>query len=99
MVKKLDTKHVTLNMPVAILERIEELAEKNHRDRSKEIIFACQEYIDRHYSPSGDHPQLSPDERLQDLQRTAREYVMDNPEILMDIYQELKGERSKSGKK
>lgn len=94
MAKKQDTKHVTLNMPTAILERMEELAERNHRDRSKEIIFACQEYINRHYSPSGDHPPLAPDEKLQDLQRTAREYVMDNPEILMEIYQELKGERS-----
>lgn len=86
-------------MPTSLLGKIEELAEQNHRDRSKEIIFACQEYIDRHYSPSGDHPSLNPDEELQDLQRTAREYVMDNPEILMDIYQELKGERSKSVKK
>ncbi|WP_421908299.1 hypothetical protein [Methanolacinia petrolearia] len=31
---------------------------------------------------------------MQDLQRTAREYVMENPEILMDIYQELKDQRA-----
>lgn len=99
MAKKQETKHVTLNMPVVILEKIEELAEENHRDRSKEIIFACQEYINRHYSPSGEHPPLNPDEKLQELQRTARDYVIENPEILMDIYQELQSERLKSGHK
>jgi len=42
-------KHVSLNMPDHIVDRIDELAQLNRRDRSAEIIVACEEHIEADY--------------------------------------------------
>lgn len=44
MTAKEEYKHITVRMPVDILEKIEELAKAHHRDRSGEIIHACALY-------------------------------------------------------
>ena len=44
MTAKEEYKHITVRMPVDILEKIEKLAKTHHRDRSGEIIHACALY-------------------------------------------------------
>jgi len=83
----------SINIDENLLNELDEIARINDRSRSKEMIRAIQEYVDRYYSPSGEHPQLNPNKELQELQRTAREQVLKNPEILLEIYNELLKEK------
>ncbi|MCK4270951.1 MAG: ribbon-helix-helix protein, CopG family [Methanogenium sp.] len=83
----------SFTVPEELYKKLKELADKNKRSLSMELNFAAEEYVKRHYSPSGEHPPLTPDQKLQEVQRTAREYVKENPEILMELYDEFKKEK------
>lgn len=83
----------SINIDENLLKKLDEIAKINDRSRSKEMIRAIQEYVDRYYPPYGEHPQLTPNKELQEQQRTAREHVLKNPEILLEIYNELLKEK------
>jgi predicted transcriptional regulator len=41
-------KHITVRVPVDILDKVEELARAHYRDRSGEIIYALSLYVAAH---------------------------------------------------
>lgn len=58
----------SINIPERILEKIDEIAIKNDRSRSKEILRALQEYVDRAEGNIKD-PVIIPDDVLRELIR------------------------------
>ncbi len=77
MVAKEDYKHITVRMPVDILEKIEGLAKAHHRDRSGEIIHACALYVAAH-SDSPDNVYSLLFEKF--LEEQQKEQKKDNPD-------------------
>ena len=52
MAEKEEYQHITVRMPIGILNKMQDLAKAHHRDRSGEIIHACALYTAAHEAPN-----------------------------------------------